>query len=201
MIDVTRKLLVGRNGVVGETENAILFQHARHFMNRFRRIGIMMQRDAIGDQIKRVVVKRQRVRVRGFEFDVGDAAFVCKLARRIQHLRREVGSNDMRHQRREFERGMSRAGRNVQRPPIRLGLYELDETPKTLAARVNGAGRIFVGIGAELILNELRRIAHRVGSGTFSRSPFRPGTRTAWSRACSRERNENIISQVTPRRP
>ena len=120
----------------------------------------MMQREAIGDEVKGIVVERQRVRVGGAKFDVGDAAFVCQFARGVEHLRREVNGSDTRDVRRKLERSVSRAGGNIKRVPRRVRLCQFDESRQTCARGMYGARRILVRTCAELLLDSMIWVRH-----------------------------------------
>jgi len=160
VVNVTGGYLVGRNDIVREPDQAAGFANTHHFDNGLARIGIVMQRDAIRDQIKCVVTERQRVRVGGFEFDIGDAALIRKAARGFEHLRREVNGDNVRDERREFQGGVSRAGRNIEHVPGWLWMGEFNEARETFTLRVNCAGRVLVSVRAELRLNLFCRIIH-----------------------------------------
>ncbi len=153
MVYMTGGYLIGRNNVIGESDQAARFAHARHLGDALARIGIVMKRNAVRDQIKGVVVEREGLRIGWLELDIGNTALGGEIACRVEHLWSQVGCYYFSHMRGKHQRRVPGPGRNVKNDPARLGLGEIDETFETRSFGMYFARRVFGGIRAELLLN------------------------------------------------
>lgn len=161
IVDVERGQAVGRHDIIHERDDAAAFADARHFRHRFARVEIVVQRDPIRHEVERVVIERERVRVGGSKFDIRNCARLRDFSRLVEHLRRQVGCDDARDMRREGQRGVPRACRNVEHVPSALRLRQFDEPRERFALRVDSARRVRARVRAELLLDDFARITHR----------------------------------------
>jgi len=153
VVDVACCDLVRRDDVIGQRDQTAALAHARHFLNRFAGIRIVMEREAARHKVEGIIVKWQHVRVGGLELDVCGSAFAREPLCRGKHLRRQVSRDDARHVGRERQRRMPGAGRNVEHAPAALRLCQLDQARQTRALRVYRTGHIVARVCAELLLD------------------------------------------------
>lgn len=143
----------------------------------------MVQSDAIRDEIERVVVERQRLRIRGRELNVGDLALSRQPACGVEHLRREIGRDDARDERCESERRVSGARRDVQYDPIALRLGQDGQPRQAFPVRVHHTGNVTCCVHAELLPHEIPGISHGSSDSQLPSAPTLTAFRLHTSRA------------------
>ena len=90
----------------------------------------MVRGKAAGDEIEARVGERQIVRFGVRRLDVGQPARRGELGGLREHFIGDVGGDDARHERREGERRVAGAGRDVEHMPIGLRRNERDEAAR-----------------------------------------------------------------------
>jgi hypothetical protein len=86
--------------------------------------------------------------------NVDETALASKPTGDVQHLRGEIGCDDVGNMGGEGQRRMSRTGRDIDRQPIGTWACHLDESGKTCALGMRSAGGVLGGIGPELALHQ-----------------------------------------------
>src|SRR5947209_5896244 len=130
-----------------------------------------MRSTTAGDQVKTFVVIRQLLRITDLEGDVEDAVETLFLTGHGKHLGSEVQTKDPPHARGDGKGGVTGAGANVEREPVRLGLRQLDNTAEHHRVRVGCADAIQLSPPGEDGLNSLVRRRCQCPSTSSVRTP------------------------------
>ena len=132
----------GRHDIVGDRQRRARFQHAKDLVEEARDALEMVRGDAAGHEIERLVLERQRLRLRVGDPHVRELALGDLGADQRQHLLGDVGRPDALDVRRERIRRVAGAGCDVEGAPGRLRLRELHQSLEALALGVRLAGEI-----------------------------------------------------------
>ena len=105
-----------------------------------------------GDQVKNIILKRQILRIRGFESDIANALIEDKSFCSGKHLRGNIGSDDMADVRRKLECRMPATRGDIQHQPTGLRTGYFNQTIQIVSPSMRLAGDVLISKPGETFL-------------------------------------------------